>query len=80
MALTKSCWPCDGIRNVQAGVYDKFTTAVTDIVRKLRLGDGMHPDTKLGPLINPAAVDRVSGVARESDTQYAPGCYSQQLC
>lgn len=43
----------------QEGVYDEFEQAVADNVRKLKLGGGLDPQTTLGPLIAPAALDRV---------------------
>lgn len=45
---------------MQDGVYDAFTEAVTEKVRKLKQGPGLDPSTTLGPLINDAAVERVS--------------------
>ena len=43
----------------QEGIYDEFVKAVTKIVGEFKQGGGMDPATTLGPLINPAAVDRV---------------------
>ena len=44
----------------QEGVYEEFEQAVADNVRKLKLGGGMDPQTTLGPLIAPGALERVS--------------------
>jgi acyl-CoA reductase-like NAD-dependent aldehyde dehydrogenase len=45
--------------HVQAGIYDQFSKAVVEQVNKFKLGDGLVDGTTLGPLISPAAVDRV---------------------
>ncbi|XP_018324004.1 succinate-semialdehyde dehydrogenase, mitochondrial [Agrilus planipennis] len=37
---------------VQSGIYDKFVAALTEKVKKLRMGDVSQPDVQLGPLIN----------------------------
>ena len=37
---------------VQAGIHDAFVAKLSDAVSKLKVGDGMEPDTVLGPLIN----------------------------
>ncbi|KAK9907600.1 hypothetical protein WJX75_006819 [Coccomyxa subellipsoidea] len=46
---------------VQDGIYDEFTKAVTEKVKKLKQGPGLDPSITLGPLINSAAVERVQG-------------------
>jgi succinate-semialdehyde dehydrogenase/glutarate-semialdehyde dehydrogenase len=46
---------------VQAGIYDQFSKAVVQEVNKFKLGDGLVDGTTLGPLISPAAVERVAG-------------------
>ncbi|MFQ1699346.1 NAD-dependent succinate-semialdehyde dehydrogenase [Loktanella agnita] len=44
---------------VQAGVYDAFAEKLKVAVEKLTVGDGLNEGTTLGPLIAPAAVDKV---------------------
>lgn len=44
---------------VQAGVYDTFAAKLKTAVEALRVGDGLQDGTDLGPLIAPAAVDKV---------------------
>ncbi|WP_411889305.1 NAD-dependent succinate-semialdehyde dehydrogenase [Yoonia sp. SDW83-1] len=44
---------------VQAGVYDDFATKLKKAVEDLKVGDGLSDGTSLGPLIEPAAVDKV---------------------
>jgi len=44
---------------VQDGVYDAFAAKFVAAVAKLKVGDGLVPGTDLGPLIEPAALDKV---------------------
>lgn len=44
---------------VQSGIYDAFTAALAQAVRKLRVGDAFAGDFEQGPLINQAALDKV---------------------
>lgn len=44
---------------VQESVYDSFATKLADEVSKLVIGDGLNPDTQVGPLINAAAIEKV---------------------
>jgi succinate-semialdehyde dehydrogenase / glutarate-semialdehyde dehydrogenase len=44
---------------VQDGIYDEFVTRFVDAAGKLKVGNGLEPDTKVGPLIEQAAVDKV---------------------
>ena len=44
---------------VQDGVYDEFVARFVDAVGRLKVGNGLEPDTKVGPLIEQAAVDKV---------------------
>ncbi|MGJ8621275.1 MAG: NAD-dependent succinate-semialdehyde dehydrogenase [Yoonia sp.] len=44
---------------VQAGVYDEFAAKLKVAVENLKVGDGFADGTTLGPLIAPAAVDKV---------------------
>ena len=57
----KTCPPSQTthVGSNQAGIYDQFCEAVKDAVNKFKLGDGLVDGTTLGPLISPAAVDRV---------------------
>jgi betaine-aldehyde dehydrogenase len=51
---------------VQRGVADEVRTRLTRILENVRLGDGLDPDTEMGPLINEATVARVDGMVREA--------------
>ncbi len=44
-----------------ASCFDRIVSTVTDIARKLRIGDGLQPDSELGPLVSAEQWDRVSG-------------------
>jgi len=44
---------------VQAGVYDAFAEKLKVAVEKLKVGDGFEDGVALGPLINPAAGEKV---------------------
>ena len=39
-----------------ASCFDRVVSAVTDIARKLKIGDGLQPDSELGPLVSAGAV------------------------
>jgi succinate-semialdehyde dehydrogenase/glutarate-semialdehyde dehydrogenase len=44
---------------VQAGIHDEFTRRYTEAAAKLEVGAGTEPGTQIGPLIEPAAIDKV---------------------
>ncbi len=44
---------------VQAGVYDAFAQKLAARVQQMKVGDGLEEGTDLGPLITPAAGDKV---------------------
>src|SRR5579871_6747624 len=44
---------------VQRGVADQVRTRLAALLENVRVGDGMDPDTDMGPLIDQADVDRV---------------------
>lgn len=41
---------------VQSGVYDRFAAKLAEAVKALKVGDGLKPDTRIGPLIDEKAV------------------------
>lgn len=49
---------------VQAGIYDLFARLLADRAAGLSLGDGLRDGTRMGPLINAAAIQKV---ARHAD-------------
>jgi succinate-semialdehyde dehydrogenase/glutarate-semialdehyde dehydrogenase len=44
---------------VQRGIYDAFLAAYTKAVQAMKVGDGAHEGTQIGPLINEKAVQKV---------------------
>ena len=44
---------------VQAPVYDEFVQRLTDAAAQLPVGSGLDPDTRIGPLIEQQALDKV---------------------
>ena len=55
---------------VQRGVADEVRTASRRVLENVRVGDGMEPDTDMGPLIDKSNVARVNGVV-EAALAYA---------
>ena len=51
---------------VQRGVADEVRTRLAGILEGVRVGDGLAPDTDMGPLIDKAAVARVDGMIEEA--------------
>ena len=49
---------------VQRGVADEVRTRLAGILENVRLGDGLDPDTDMGPLIDKADVIRVDGMVQ----------------
>ena len=61
---------------VQEGVYDQFVDAFVAIAGKLRVGDGLLPDTRMGPLANPrrvTAMDSFIADARQHGAEIRTG-------
>jgi len=44
---------------VQDGIYDDFVSHLVDAVSKLKVGNGLDPETRVGPLIERSAVEKV---------------------
>ena len=51
---------------VQHGVADEVRTRLAEILESVRVGDGLEPDTDMGPLIDKATVARVDGMVEEA--------------
>ncbi|HME63675.1 MAG TPA: aldehyde dehydrogenase family protein [Streptosporangiaceae bacterium] len=49
---------------VQRGVADKVRTRLAGLLENVRVGDGMDPETDMGPLIDKADVARVDGMVQ----------------
>jgi aldehyde dehydrogenase (NAD+) len=55
----------------QRGVYDQVVQGVQSIVAQFTVGDPMMPETFMGPLVNAAALDRVTGVIDKAKAENA---------
>ena len=51
---------------VQDSVYDRFVEALGARVAGLKLGTGLEPETRVGPLINEGAVSKVAALVDEA--------------
>ena len=57
-------------------VYDQFVGKFTDIASKTRVGDGLEPETRMGPLANPRRVNAIEAFvtdAQEKGAKVATG-------
>lgn len=53
---------CSNRIYAQSGIYDEFVRRLTDKVRTLTVGNGMNPNTDIGPMINQAAVEKTQAL------------------
>lgn len=71
---------------VQEALFDRYADAFVATARRLRFGDPLDPSNFAGPLVNPAAVEKVLGynqlardegvcVLLESDRPAGDGCF-----
>src|SRR5207245_5111119 len=44
---------------VQAGIHDEFVSRLGEAASALKVGNGLEPETQVGPLIEQAAIDKV---------------------
>jgi succinate-semialdehyde dehydrogenase/glutarate-semialdehyde dehydrogenase len=51
---------------VQSGIYDAFSQALVEAVRALPVGAGSEPGSKIGPLINAAAIEKVDALVADA--------------
>lgn len=51
---------------VQASVMADFAARLTKAISELPVGSGFHAQTRVGPLINTAAIDKVSGLVSDA--------------
>jgi len=56
---------------VQSAIYDRFTAALVDAVKKLAVGPGIEAGTNIGPLINSEAVAKVETLVGDAVKQGA---------
>ena len=51
---------------VQEKVYDKFVADFVSYAKKLKVGDGLEPDSKMGPLANPRRVNAMQMLIQDA--------------
>ncbi|TFV35643.1 aldehyde dehydrogenase family protein [Bradyrhizobium niftali] len=51
---------------VQAGLYDRFRSAFVKATSKLKVGDPLHEDTDVGPMISKRAAERTEAAVDEA--------------
>jgi succinate-semialdehyde dehydrogenase/glutarate-semialdehyde dehydrogenase len=51
---------------VQAGIYDRFTAALVEKVKAMKLEPGWHEGAEVGPLINQKAIDKVEHLVADA--------------
>jgi phenylacetaldehyde dehydrogenase len=49
---------------IQRGIFDKAVDRLTKEARSLKVGPGLHPETKIGPLVSEAHRDKVVGLIK----------------
>ncbi|MGY3901295.1 NAD-dependent succinate-semialdehyde dehydrogenase [Aeromonas lusitana] len=52
---------------VQASIYDAFADKLAAAVRAFKVGDGLGEGVQIGPLINPAAADKVASLVKQAE-------------
>jgi len=57
---------------VNRKIHDRFLDALTSRMNKLKVGDPMQPDTKLGPLVSREQFNRVKQYIALGEKQYSP--------
>src|SRR5712692_9291109 len=51
---------------VQEPVYNRFLTRFAENAKAIKLGDGLEPDTKMGPLANPRRLDAMENLVADA--------------
>jgi succinate-semialdehyde dehydrogenase / glutarate-semialdehyde dehydrogenase len=52
-------------------VYDKFVGQFTDIAKGVKVGDGLDPESKMGPLANPRRVNAIEAFVADAQDKGA---------
>ena len=61
---------------VHEKVYDNFVAKFTDIAKNMKVGDGLDPDSQMGPLANPRRINAMESIiadAQEKGAKVATG-------
>jgi succinate-semialdehyde dehydrogenase / glutarate-semialdehyde dehydrogenase len=56
---------------VHEKVYDKFVGTFTDAAKALKVGDGLDPASKMGPLANPRRINAMETIIRDAQEKGA---------
>ena len=56
---------------VDRSVADDFSAKLVERAQALKVGDPREPDTQIGPLVNPTAVERVTGMIEDAASRGA---------
>ncbi|KAB2920156.1 MAG: NAD-dependent succinate-semialdehyde dehydrogenase [Hyphomicrobiaceae bacterium] len=56
---------------VHEKVYDKFVGKFADIAKNLKVGDGLDPESKMGPLANPRRVNAIEAFVADAQDKGA---------
>ncbi len=56
---------------VHDSVFDRFVEGFTTYARNLKVGDGLDPDTKMGPLVHGRRLDAVTALSSETEASGA---------
>lgn len=52
--------------HVQEGIYDRFAAGFAERTKALRVGDGMQPDTQMGPMANPRRPEAIGALVADA--------------
>jgi succinate-semialdehyde dehydrogenase/glutarate-semialdehyde dehydrogenase len=56
---------------VQEKAYDKFVSKFIDLAKAIKVGDGMDPSSKMGPLANPRRVNAMESIVLDAQEKGA---------
>jgi succinate-semialdehyde dehydrogenase/glutarate-semialdehyde dehydrogenase len=56
---------------VQEGIYDAFLKGFAERTAKVKIGDGLDPDTKMGPLANARRPDEIEKLVNDAEAKGA---------
>jgi len=54
---------------VHEKVYDQFVSKFTDLAKNKKVGDGLDPDSEMGPLANPRRIDAMEQLVADAQEQ-----------
>lgn len=60
---------------IDSAVYDRFVEAFRDLLRNLRVGNGLDPQTQMGPLASGKQVETTRGLLEDAESRGAKVTY-----